>query len=257
MLALGPNRTGWRSALYALALFAAHGHAAPTSSVQLTPAPQTPLLAAPLERTANKATTAKADKRPKHVSEAQQADNLYRQAVAQLLQARGSDARHSLQTLLAMDADHVKARQLLASLLVETRAMDQAATVLREGLQRSPGERVFSMALARIEVETDPTDTALATLANGLQAAGDDPQYHAFYAALLQRALRHSEAVAHYLVALRSDPSMPTWLLGIGISLQALGQNRDAQEAFARARDGGLLSAPLSSFVDQRLRQLQ
>jgi hypothetical protein len=50
---------------------------------------------------------------------------------------------------------------------------------------------------------------------------------------------------------------MPTWLLGIGISLQALGQNRDAQEAFARAREGGLLSAPLSSFVDQRLRQLQ
>jgi MSHA biogenesis protein MshN len=49
---------------------------------------------------------------------------------------------------------------------------------------------------------------------------------------------------------------MPTWLVGIGISLQALGQNRDAQEAFTRARDGGLLSPPLLSFVEQRLRQL-
>jgi MSHA biogenesis protein MshN len=256
MWADGRQRTGWPCALLALALFALALFTPPAYASAATSDLPMPAVTPPQEKADKAAPKARIDKRPKRVSEAQQADNLYRQAVAQLLQARGSDARQSLQTLLALDANHVQARQLLASLLVETRALDEAATVLREGLQRSPGESVFSLALARIEVETDATDTALHTLAAGLQAAGDDPHYHAFYAALLQRVQRHPEAVQHYLVALRSDPSMPTWLVGIGISLQALGQNRDAQEAFTRARDGGLLSPPLLSFVEQRLRQL-
>lgn len=195
-------------------------------------------------------------KRHKQVSDAQQADNLYREALAQLLQGHGSDARRSLHFLLALDADHAKARQLLAALLVEVNALDEAAALLREGLQRRPGEAVFSMALARIEVERGQTDGALETLAQGLQAAQNDPAYHAFYAALLQRAQRHAEAAEHYLLALRSDPAMPLWLIGIGMSWQAQGQDRDAALAFARARDGGLLSDALLAFVEQRLRQL-
>ena len=196
------------------------------------------------------------EKSHKHVSVPQQAENLYKQALAQLQQGHGSDARHSLQQILVLAADHVKARQLLAALLVEANALDDSAALLREGLQRSPGEAVFSIALARIQVEKGDPESALQTLSQGLPAAGDDPQYHAFYAVLLQRAQRHDDAVQHYLIALRSDPAMPTWLVGIGISLQAQGKDRDAALAFARARDGGLLSASLLAFVEQRLRQL-
>ena len=43
---------------------------------------------------------------------------------------------------------------------------------------------------------------------------------------LLQRAGRHEDAVKHYLNALRTDPAMPAWLLGIGISLDAIGKPR-------------------------------
>ena len=196
-------------------------------------------------------------KGPKRVTQQQRADNLYKHALAQLLLGRGNDVVRSLYHLLALDADHVRARQLLAALLVEGRALDEAAIVLREGLQRSPGEAVFSMALARIEVEIGQEDSAFETLTHGLQAAADDPQYHAFYAVLLQRAHRHSDAVQHYLLALRSDPAMATWLVGIAISWQAQGQSRDAEEAFTRARDGGLLSAPVLAFVEQQLRQLR
>ena len=73
----------------------------------------------------------------------------------------------------------------------------------------------------------------------------------------MQRAGRHEEAVKHYLVALRSDPSMPNWLVGIGISMQALGRENDAAEAFQRAKDGGQLPAAFIAFVDQRLHQLK
>jgi MSHA biogenesis protein MshN len=198
----------------------------------------------------------KQDKSQKRITAAQQAENLYKLAMAQLLQGHGTEARRNLEQILALAPDHVKARQLLAALLVEVNALDDAAVLLRDGLQRSSGEAVFSMALARIEIETNQSKRALETLTTGLQAAGDDPQYHAFYAQLLQRAQRQDEAVQHYLVALRSDPAMPLWLVGIGISLQALGKSLEAEQAFARARDGGLLSAPMLAFVEQRLRQL-
>ena len=195
-------------------------------------------------------------KSSKRFTPQQQADNLYLQAFAQLQQGRSVEARQNLQQVLVLNAEHVKARQLLASLLIEVNALDDAAALLREGLKRSPSETAFSMALARLQLESGEADKALQTLAQGAQAAGDEPQYHGFYAVLLQRAKRHDEAVQHYLLALRSDPAMPNWLVGIGISLQEQGRNSDAAEAFARARDGGLLNAQLLEFVEQRLQQL-
>ena len=195
-------------------------------------------------------------KSSKRFTPQQQADNLYLQAFAQLQQGRSVEARQNLQQVLGLNADHVKARQLLASLLIEANALDDAAALLREGLKRSPSETAFSMALARLQLESGEADKALETLAQGAQTAGDEPQYHGFYAVLLQRAKRHDEAVQHYLLALRSDPAMPNWLVGIGISLQEQGRNSDAAEAFARARDGGLLNAQLLEFVEQRLQQL-
>ena len=195
-------------------------------------------------------------KSSKRFTPQQQADNLYLQAFAQLQQGRSAEARQNLQQVLVLNADHVKARQLLASLLIEANALDDAAALLREGLKRSPSETAFSMALARLQLESGEADKALETLAQGAQSAGDEPQYHGFYAALLQRVRRHDEAVQHYLLALRSDPTMPNWLVGIGISLQEQGRNSDAAEAFARARDGGLLNAQLLEFIEQRLQQL-
>ena len=195
-------------------------------------------------------------KSSKRFTPQQQADNLYLQAFAQLQQGRSVEARQNLQQVLVLNAEHVKARQLLASLLIEVNALDDAAALLREGLKRSPSETAFSMALARLQLESGEADKALETLAQSAQTAGDEPQYHGFYAVLLQRAKRHDEAVQHYLLALRSDPAMPNWLVGIGISLQEQGRNSDAAEAFARARDGGSLNAQLLEFVEQRLQQL-
>jgi len=43
----------------------------------------------------------------------------------------------------------------------------------------------------------------------------------------------------------------------LGISLQALNRNIEAQDAFRRARSSSTLSPELQAFVDQRLKQLQ
>jgi MSHA biogenesis protein MshN len=193
----------------------------------------------------------------KSISAAQQSDNLYRQSVTLLQQGRVAEAQDALRKSLDANARNLKARQSLVGLMVESKHPDEAVSLLKEGLKLSPEQTVFSMALSRLQVEAGDSKGARDTLEQGLQYAGDDAEFHAFYAALLQRNEQHEEAVQHYLTALRADPAMPTWLIGVGISLQAQGNANDAIAAFQRARDTGQLTPQLKQFVEQRLRQLK
>ena len=59
----------------------------------------------------------------------------------------------------------------------------------------------------------------------------------------------------HYVTALRQQPDASNWLVGLGVSLQAQGNNQGAAEAFQRALDLGL-PASLSQFTRERLQQL-
>lgn len=193
----------------------------------------------------------------KTVSSGQQSDNLYRQSLAQLQQGRVTEARDALNKALGLNPRNLKARQTLLGLLVESGRAEEATQLLREGLELSPEQSGFSMALARLQVESGDAEAAHNTLRDGLQHAGEDAEYHAFYAALLQRSEQHADAVQHYLTALKSNPAMPAWLVGVGISLQAQGNVSDAAVAFRRAQEGGQLSPQLAQFVEQRLQQLK
>ena len=193
----------------------------------------------------------------KSVTPQQKSDNLYKRAVSMLQQGRVAEARTILWQALDENPANHNARQLLVGLLVENKRNGDAMLLLQDGIRLAPEQTGFVMALARLQVEAGDQSAGLKTLEQGLEYAADDADYHGFYAALLQRADRHEEAVAHYLSALRSDPTNTSWLVGIGISLQAQEKYTDAREAFERARQIGQLSPELSSFVDQRLLQLK
>lgn len=193
----------------------------------------------------------------KVVSPLQRSDNAYRHAVAVLPQGRVTEATESLRQALNDNPLNHNARQLLAGLLVEEGHQGEALALLQDGLRLAPEQTWFALMLARLQVEAGDRHAGLATLQSGLPMAGNDPEYHALLATLLQREERHDEAVEHYLTALRSDPAMPNWLVGIGISLQAMGKLADATEAYTRAQQTGLLTPELAQFVDQRLKQVR
>lgn len=226
----------------------------PAVAVAVAPSAEKPAAA---DRPVAKLTVAAEGQSQKTFTPRQQSDNLYKQAVRHAQQGQGKDARELLAKSLEASPQNVAARQLLAGLLVEANKLPEALTLLRDGVKISPDQSTMWMNLARLQLEFGDTDAATATLEQGLGAASEDAQYHAFYAALMQRAGRHDAALKHFLVALRSDPSMPNWLVGAGISMQALGRDTDAVEAFQRAKDGGQLPAVFTSFVDQRLAQLK
>ena len=174
-----------------------------------------------------------------------------------LQQGRVAEARATLTQGLENDPFNHNARQLLVGLLVENKHNDEASNLLQEGVRLAPDQTGFVMALARLQMEAGDRKTALQTMEQGAKFAANDADYQGFYAALLQRDERHDEAVSHYLSALRSDPANTSWLVGIGISLQAQNKYADAREAFERAKQIGQLSPDLSDFVDQRLLQLK
>ena len=193
----------------------------------------------------------------KVVSPKQRSENLYRQAVSWIQQGHGAEAQNALRQAVGINPANHDARLLLAALLVDTNRSAEAGALLQAGLGIVPGHSGFSMALARLQLGSGAKEEALATLEQGLPMAGNDPEYHAFLAALLQKKERHEEATQHYITALRSNPSMPLWLIGVGISLRATNKMPDAAEAFQRAMDTGELSPEVAKFADQQLKQIR
>lgn len=112
------------------------------------------------------------------------------------------------------------------------------------------------MLLARLQVERDALEQAVATLEKSLPYADTQADYQAFFAALLQRQNRHHEAITHYQIALQLTPNKGIWLMGYGISLQAVQRNDDARKIFRHAIDSKTLSPELQAFVQQKLKEL-
>lgn len=194
------------------------------------------------------------DKQVRELTPRQRADAEYARGATALHQGSPGVARAAFEAALAIDATHHAARQALVGLLLDGRRQAEAVQVLQDGLRLSPGQHGFAMLLARLQVETGELDAGVRTLERSLDHPGAGPDYLAFYAGLLQRQQKHAEAVTQFQRALSKRGNVGVWLLGLGLSLEALGRGDDAQEAYRRARASGNLSPELQSFADQRLR---
>jgi len=193
-------------------------------------------------------------KQVRELTPRQRADAEYARGVAALHQGRSGDARAAFEATLVIMPAHHAARQALVGTMLDVRQFADAAKVLQEGLNLAPAQYGFAMALARLQIEQGDLDAAVQTLARSVDHAAGSAEYAAFYAGLLQRQQKHVEAVEMFERALRQRGNSGVWLLGLGLSLEALGRGPEAQEAYRRAKSAGNLPGDLAAFVDQRLR---
>ncbi|MBI3222456.1 MAG: tetratricopeptide repeat protein [Nitrosomonadales bacterium] len=192
----------------------------------------------------------------KRVSPGQLADAEFAKAAELMQQGRVIEAIAGYEAALREYPAHDAARQALVALLLEGKRGGDAERVLQEGLSRRPEHTGFAMLLARLQVERGAVEQATATLEKSLPYADAQADFQAFFAALLQRQNRHKEAINHYQIALQLTPGNAVWLMGFGISLQAVQRNVDAREAYRRALETNALSPQLQKFVQQKLRAL-
>ena len=190
----------------------------------------------------------------KQVSRTQQADAEFRKALALQQQGHVAEALAGYEAALKLNTQQDGARLALAALLMESKRGADAERVLQDGLKFRPTQLVFSMSLARIQVERGLIEHALKTMQANLPQAEGRADYQAFYAALLQRQGRHKEAVNHYQIATQLAPNSGVWLLGLAISLQEVQRIEDAKATYQKALATQTLSPELTAFVEQKLK---
>lgn len=193
----------------------------------------------------------------KTYSPSQVSANLLGEAVMLDQQGRQEEAKLPLQKVLSADPLDVQARQMLIQLQLDTGRIDEARALLTEGQRLLPEQWGFTLALARLKVDSGDANGAIQLLEAGQASARDAPQYHALLAALLLRAQRYDEAAKHYLVALRSDPGNASWLVGVGVALEGIGNQADAAEAYRRADGAANLTPETAAFLSERLARLK
>lgn len=219
-----------------------------------------PTVTAPSKREAEPTPAAEVsviDKKERVQTPEQKAENTYRAALAQLKQRQFTQAEPKLRAALNEYPGHIKARELLAGLLLETGRWSEATQVLAQGLEDTASHYAFAHLLARIYIEHGMEAKALATLEAAQGYAQRDADYRAFLATLYQRAGRHAEATDGYRTALAVRPAEAKWWLGLGISLEAERNWAAAAEAYARAQAAGGLTPTLKRYIDERLQAVK
>ena len=180
----------------------------------------------------------------------------FREGVANLRHGKIKDAEAHFRSANEEDRSHVAARQALVGILIEAGRNADAEEVLSESLSINPRQPREAMVLARLQVERRDFDAAIRTLQSVSAYVGSDAGYYSFLAAVFQRASRHEEATKQYRNALALMPRNAIWLMGLGISLRALGESDQARDAFKRAASTGTLSPELQAYVVKQYTEL-
>ena len=224
----------------------------PVSPIEQSNPASENVLTNPASAVTSKATI---NKQIQPLSQTQTAENDYLKALSLAQQGDSDQAIAGFIHVLLLDPHYHQARLMLVGLLIENKRPADAERSLQQGLTENPEQTDFAMLLARLQLEHEGLDTSLATLIHSLPYAGNQAEYQAFLAALLQRDGKPEQAVAHYVIALKQNPQSGIWWMGLGISELALKHPNEAREAFARAKATNSLNPDLQAYVDQQLQQ--
>jgi MSHA biogenesis protein MshN len=183
----------------------------------------------------------------------QKAELAYQAGYEQLAQHNVRRAEQELQQALSIDPTHVRARELLAGILIKQGRWIETADVMQQGVAQLPGNLVFVKLYARTLMQLNRDQQALTLLRDHAPPLAQDPDYYALMAALYQRRQNHLAAATTYSQILKLNTDVGIWWVGLGISLEALGKQQEAQQAYARARQTGSLQGDLARYTDNRL----
>lgn len=191
------------------------------------------------------------------LSPADQAEEAYREGLQSLQQNRVDEAQEKLRFAVAVDPQHVEARELLAGLLMRRGALVEAEPLLSDGLATNPEHYRLAQLLARIYIQRGATKQALNLLEQSQPYAETDAEFFGFLAALYQRDGQHDKAIKAYSRAVTIDPQQSQWWLGLGISFEAKRNWKAAHQAYRRAVASRGLSNKLGRYARERLASVQ
>jgi len=197
-------------------------------------------------------------KKHRPLNSKQLAEIAYQKGYKFLQQGRMREGKEYLREALALYIPHIKAREMLAGIYIKSGHLISAAELLNEGVKVAPEYPLFAKLYARVLLEQNNPALAVQILERGSAAAqiNAEPDYYALLAATYQRVNKHDKAVDIYLQLVKIRPSAGVWWLGLGISLEKSGKNKEALEAYQRAQKTGSLKTGLAKFANNRVAAL-
>jgi len=129
----------------------------------------------------------------------------------------------------------------------------EAENYLRQALRENPDALPLVLLEARIRVDKNQIKTALHLLEKHAPSINIHPEYYAFLAALYQRSNQAHMAASLYQQLIELQPHNGIWWIGLGISLNAVGRQADALQAFHRAEQEDGLTPTLKAYVEEQI----
>ena len=186
----------------------------------------------------------------------QQAEVAYKKGYQLLQENKIYSAEAKLLLSLEHNVKHVKAREVLVGLYLKTGRQVEAEEILNKGLLHLPDYSNFKKLYARLLLDSNQVGRAIKVLLQNKPAISADLNYFALLAASYQRNKNHAAAAKTYVKLLKLKPREGIWWVGMAVSLEALNKNKEALDAYEKARQTGTLNTRISNYSSQRLKQL-
>ena len=187
------------------------------------------------------------------LSSEQRAVQAYQEGYDHIAARRFRKAETALRSALALEPGHIKAREMLVGVYISQGRWIEASELLRNGLALAPLHSNFRKLYARSLMELKRESQAIDVLSTHMPTPAQDADYYAILAALYQRQGNHERAAQTYAQILKVRPQMGIWWVGMGISLEAMGQQDKAVTAYQHARKTGVLNRDVARYTDNRL----
>ena len=161
----------------------------------------------------------------------------YQQVLDLMKQGKRAIAEKKAREMLAATPEDGDTLTLLASIIVERGAFDEADRLLKRALQLSPMEPTPWLNLGRLFQQRRRWGDALTHYETAVKVFPDHPAIAATYGQLLQRANRFAEAETQYRRTIEFDPR-PVHHVSLGMVLLRQERVDEAIEAFQTAIAG-------------------
>jgi MSHA biogenesis protein MshN len=177
-----------------------------------------------------------------------------KQQIAESLSDDNLDlARSLLYELLETEADNIKARKKLASLLFSQGNYAQTKQLLTQGIELHPTQSDLRLMLARLYVVQKEPSQAMNILAEFQPNTGSQIEYLAYRAALAQQLKQTKLARSDYQTLANIESTNAKWWLGLAIAEDQLGETIMAVQAYNRASSLGQLDSSVDEIIQQRI----
>ncbi len=195
------------------------------------------------------------EKTPSNLTREQRIEKLMAKANSSFDKGYITDAITQLEEVLNSADDHVEARNLLAVAWYGRGELQQAVSILNNGLNRYPNVEMWRLTAAKIFFKENELPGAFSYLEADLANASSE--YYSMKGTLARQLKRFDKAETAYASLTKLEPNKGSWWLGHAIALDSQNKSELAVNSYKQAITRAGISPTSMKFAQQRIQSLQ